>query len=134
MNPERPMPVAAYNVHGLSTAFLKKQPVFREIAPEFVEFVRGARIVAHNASFDAGFINHELFLAGYDNLETLGCTVFDTLRWARSLFQGYPNGSTTSAAVSASSAKTARSTGRSPTRNFSALSAGDSRPMKKRGS
>ncbi len=92
MNPERPMPVAAYNVHGLSTAFLKKQPVFREIAPEFVEFVRGARIVAHNASFDAGFINHELFLAGYDNLETLGCTVFDTLRWARSLFQGYPNG------------------------------------------
>jgi DNA polymerase-3 subunit epsilon len=59
-NPERDMPVEAFNVHGLSAEFLADKPLFKELAKEFVEFVGDAQLVIHNAGFDMRFLNAEL--------------------------------------------------------------------------
>ena len=65
LNPERDMPEAAFRIHGLSADFLKDQPRFVEVAEELVLFLGGdARLVAHNATFDLGFLNAELERAG----------------------------------------------------------------------
>jgi DNA polymerase-3 subunit epsilon len=60
LNPERDMPAEAFAVHGLSSEFLAGKPRFAEVADEFLEFLAGAPLVIHNASFDIGFINAEL--------------------------------------------------------------------------
>ena len=62
INPERDMPLEAFNVHGLSSDFLKDQPLFAAVADELWQFLDGAQLVAHNAGFDMGFINYLLFL------------------------------------------------------------------------
>ena len=59
-NPERDMPAGAEAVHGLSAAFLSDKPRFVEKAQELLEFIEDSRLVAHNASFDFGFLNFEL--------------------------------------------------------------------------
>jgi DNA polymerase-3 subunit epsilon len=59
-NPERPMPSGAEAVHGLTDAFLADKPRFRDVAPDLIEFLGECPLVAHNASFDFGFLNHEL--------------------------------------------------------------------------
>ena len=61
-NPERPMPSEAEAVHGLSNVFLSDKPKFGERAEELLEFIEDSPLVAHNASFDFGFLNHELGL------------------------------------------------------------------------
>jgi DNA polymerase III subunit epsilon len=86
INPERDMPLEAFNVHGLSSDFLKDQPLFAEIADELWEFLDGAQLVAHNASFDMGFINAEFARIkkpqfGMDH-------VIDTVLLARRKFPG----------------------------------------------
>ncbi len=89
INPERDMPAEAFAVHGLSAEFLANYPVFAAIADEFVGFVGDARLIIHNASFDMGFLNHEL--------ETLGrapipySQAVDTLMLARRRHPGGPN-------------------------------------------
>ena len=60
LNPERSMPRAAFEVHGLSDEFLADKPKFAEIADGFLAFVGDARLVAHNAEFDFKFVNAEL--------------------------------------------------------------------------
>jgi DNA polymerase-3 subunit epsilon len=60
INPERSMPHEAFKVHGLSDEFLRDKPKFAEIADQFIEFITGARLVIHNATFDIGFLNAEL--------------------------------------------------------------------------
>jgi DNA polymerase-3 subunit epsilon len=60
INPERDMPRAAFDVHGLSAEFLKGHPVFTVIVDEFLDFVGEAPLIAHNAMFDLGFVNFEL--------------------------------------------------------------------------
>ncbi len=60
INPERAMPRAAFEVHGLSDDFLADKPKFAEIVDDFLAFVGDARLVAHNAEFDFKFINAEL--------------------------------------------------------------------------
>lgn len=60
INPERHMPDDAYRVHGLSAEFLAGHKVFRHVVDEFLDFVRDARLVIHNAEFDMRFINAEL--------------------------------------------------------------------------
>ena len=57
INPERDMPDGAYQVHGLSEAFLSDKPVFADICDDFLEFIGSAPLVIHNASFDMGFLN-----------------------------------------------------------------------------
>ena len=64
INPERDMPTAAFDVHGLSAEFLKDKPPFAEIADDFLAFVGDAMLVIHNAAFDAAFLNSELERVG----------------------------------------------------------------------
>lgn len=59
-NPERDMPSAAEAVHGLSASFLSDKPLFAELAADLLAFLGDAPLVAHNASFDFGFLNSEL--------------------------------------------------------------------------
>jgi DNA polymerase-3 subunit epsilon len=59
-NPERDMPAAAFNIHGLSGEFLKDKPLFAQRVDELVAFLGDAPLVAHNAMFDLGFLNAEL--------------------------------------------------------------------------
>lgn len=83
INPQRSVPLEVVRIHGLDDLFLSDKPTFDRIAPEFVRFVRGAELIAHNASFDVGFINHELSLSSFDTLEALGCSVTCSLKLAR---------------------------------------------------
>ena len=64
-NPEREMPGEAEAVHGLSTIFLSDKPLFSHKAIELIEFIGESPLVAHNASFDFGFLNHELERCGH---------------------------------------------------------------------
>ena len=64
-NPEREMPREAEMVHGLTTTFLSAQPRFTDRVHELLEFIDEAPLVAHNASFDFGFLNHELERCGH---------------------------------------------------------------------
>ncbi len=65
-NPQRDMPSQAEAVHGLSASFLSDKPLFKDIAHEFLEFIGDAPLIAHNASFDFGFLNSELVIAGME--------------------------------------------------------------------
>lgn len=79
--PDRSMPAGAEAVHGLSEAFLADKPRFAEKAEELLEFIADSPLVAHNASFDFGFLNAELAICGLDTV----CTtrMVDTLALAR---------------------------------------------------
>lgn len=88
INPERPMPKEAFDVHGLGDDFLRDKPVFRAIARDFLAFVGEARLVIHNASFDMRFLNAELEWAGLPLLPAN--RALDTLAMARSRFPGSP--------------------------------------------
>jgi len=86
INPERDMPVEAERVHGLSEDFLSGHPVFADIAEGFVEFVGDAPLVIHNAAFDMGFINAELALIGFEQIDRK--RAIDTVGMARRKFPG----------------------------------------------
>tara|TARA_B100001939_G_scaffold342104_1_gene352719 strand:- start:13388 stop:14083 length:696 start_codon:yes stop_codon:yes gene_type:complete len=89
INPEREVPEAAVNVHGLTTEFLKDHPVFAEVVAEFRDFVGEARLVAHNAEFDMKFINWEMEQLGFPAYPM--SRAVDTLAIARRKFPGAPN-------------------------------------------
>ncbi|HLF12700.1 MAG TPA: DNA polymerase III subunit epsilon [Gammaproteobacteria bacterium] len=92
INPERAVDAGALEVHGIEDDFLAKQPRFPEVAHEFLDFVRGAELVIHNADFDVGFINHEL--SRIDNVPHQirdCCQVLDTLALARRMHPGQRN-------------------------------------------
>ena len=85
-NPERLMPSDAEAVHGLTTIFLSDKPLFSEKANELLEFIGDSPLVAHNASFDFGFLNLELERCGLP-LVCAGRMV-DTLQIARTRHPG----------------------------------------------
>jgi DNA polymerase-3 subunit epsilon len=89
INPERSMPVEAFNIHGLSEAFLADKPVFAEVAQEFAAFITGAKLLIHNAAFDVGFINMEFKRVGLPPIEQ--ALVVDTLSMARRKHPGASN-------------------------------------------
>lgn len=85
-NPGRPMPAEAQAVHGLSDAFLADKPGFHHLCEDLLAFVGDSPLVAHNASFDFGFLNHELGACG----RALVCMsrMVDTLALARTRHPG----------------------------------------------
>jgi len=85
-NPERPMPSEAEAVHGLGDIFLSDKPRFADKAQELLEFIGDAPLVAHNASFDFGFLNNELGRCGHPNV--CMTRMVDTLVLARSRHPG----------------------------------------------
>ena len=85
-NPGRPMPSEAEMVHGLSDRFLSDKPAFGDLCEDLLEFIADSPLVAHNATFDFGFINNELGSCGRPTV----CTsrMIDTLAIARQKFPG----------------------------------------------
>ncbi|MGV8998607.1 MAG: DNA polymerase III subunit epsilon [Parvibaculaceae bacterium] len=89
INPERDVPIEAFNVHGLSAERLSTEPKFAEIVDEFLEFVGTDPLIIHNASFDMGFLNNELKMTGRPLIEV--ARAVDTLLIARKRFPGAQN-------------------------------------------
>lgn len=88
INPERTMPQAAFEVHGLGDEFLADKPRFAEVGQKFLDFVQDAKLVIHNAGFDMKFLNAEL---GWASLPLLPLDqAIDTLAIARKKFPGAP--------------------------------------------
>lgn len=85
-NPERDMPKAAEEVHGLSEAFLSNKPLFADSVYELLAFLGDAPLVAHNATFDFRFLNAELKRAGRDPVGE--DRMVDTLAISRTQFPG----------------------------------------------
>jgi len=92
INPQREVDAGAAEVHGMTLDNLRDKPVFADIASEFIDFVRGAELVIHNAAFDVGFLDAEFGLLGSAWGRTTDyCTVFDTLKLARDMHPGQRN-------------------------------------------
>lgn len=92
LNPQREIEAGALAVHGITREFLDDKPLFGEIVREFLEFIEGAELIIHNATFDISFLDNELGLVD----KTLGCIrdrarVLDTLVLAREKFPGQKN-------------------------------------------
>jgi len=92
LNPDRKIDEGAEAVHGISREQLETEPRFSEIVDEFLEFVRDAELVIHNAEFDVGFIEHELRLMKHAQPKIEDhCKVLDTLALAREIHPGQRN-------------------------------------------
>ena len=96
VHPERDIPMEAQAVHGISEEFLQDKPLFSAIADEFIEFIRGAELIIHNAPFDLGFLNNELAMVGkatgqrYPKIADI-CKITDSLKLARQKHPGQKN-------------------------------------------
>ena len=86
LNPQRPVSEDAYKVHGYSDSFLSTKKEFSEIANDFLEFIKGKKLIIHNAEFDLAFLNLELKLIKKNPI--LKASVIDTLELARLKFPG----------------------------------------------
>ncbi len=91
LNPDRDIDAGALAVHGISLEFLQDKPRFPDIAEEFLDFVRGAELIIHNAPFDMGFLNAELALLDMAPVETVCHGIIDSLRLAKELHPGKKN-------------------------------------------
>jgi DNA polymerase-3 subunit epsilon len=91
VNPERDSEEGALKVHGITTEFLQDKPKFREVVAEFLDYIRGAEIIIHNAAFDVEFLNQELGMLGLPPLAEHCASVVDTLKLARGLHPGRKN-------------------------------------------
>ncbi|CAM3345598.1 DNA polymerase III: epsilon subunit, 3-5 exonucleolytic proofreading function [Xenorhabdus nematophila ATCC 19061] len=92
IKPERLVDPEAFEVHGISDEFLQDKPLFADIADEFIEFIRGAELIIHNATFDIGFMDYEFSKLNRDIPPTADfCTITDSLMLARKLFPGKRN-------------------------------------------
>ena len=92
INPERDIDDGAFEVHGITSEFLADKPIFAEISEEFIEFIRGAELVIHNAPFDVSFLDYELSILD-EHLGTIEdhCQVTDSLALARHKHPGQKN-------------------------------------------
>jgi len=91
LNPERLIDPHAIKVHGITDEFVANQVKFKDIMSDFINFIHGAELIMHNASFDQSFIDNELSLAVFDyKLEEI-CKITDTLKIARELHPGENN-------------------------------------------
>ena len=85
LNPERKVSQKALDVHGYTDEFLSSQKKFSEIADEFLEFIKGSRLIIHNSEFDLSHLNNELKILGKKKIEN---EIIDTLVLARDKFPG----------------------------------------------
>lgn len=92
LRPDRLVDPEAFGVHGIADEFLADKPTFAEIADEFLDYIRGAELVIHNASFDIGFMDYEFSMLnrGIAKTETF-CRITDSLAMARKMFPGKRN-------------------------------------------
>jgi DNA polymerase III subunit epsilon len=88
LNPDRKSHPDALRIHGLTEAFLADKPRFAEVVDAFLDFVAGAELIIHNASFDVGFIDAELQRLGRAPLGQHVAAITDTLVMARHQYPG----------------------------------------------
>ncbi len=92
VQPEREVPQEAIEIHGITNEFLADKPLYRAIADDFLQFIKGAELIIHNAAFDIGFINHEFKRLNTQFTDIRDhCTVVDTLAMARKKHPGQRN-------------------------------------------
>ena len=92
INPQRKIDAGAMEVHGISSDFLADKPLFSDIADTFIDFVKDAELIIHNAPFDIGFLNSELTDLNREyKLMDEYCSVLDTLAMARKRHPGQKN-------------------------------------------
>ena len=89
INPQRSVPDEAFKVHGFSEEFLKDIEIFKQIADEFLNFIKDKKIIIHNASFDLGFLDGELELIQKEKINKK--LIIDSLEIARNKFPGTSN-------------------------------------------
>tara|TARA_B100001559_G_scaffold314080_1_gene313979 strand:+ start:107 stop:772 length:666 start_codon:yes stop_codon:yes gene_type:complete len=89
INPKRDMPEEAFKIHGFSKEFLSNKETFDQIADEFLNFIKGKKIIIHNANFDLGFLNGELSIIKKELIDKM--LVIDSLEVARNKFPGTSN-------------------------------------------
>ena len=85
LNPERKVSEKAFLVHGYSDEFLSNQKKFSDVVEDFLNFIKGKKLIIHNAEFDIAHLNNELSLIGYKKISN---EIIDTLELARSKFPG----------------------------------------------
>ncbi|MBI5780486.1 MAG: DNA polymerase III subunit epsilon [Rhodocyclales bacterium] len=88
LNPERSIDAGAVEVHGITDEMLRDAPRFADVVDEFLDYVRGAELIIHNAAFDLGFLNAELARLGREPIETVVRGVIDTLKLAKTIAPG----------------------------------------------
>jgi DNA polymerase III subunit epsilon len=91
VNPERANHEDALKVHGITDEFLADKPPFSAIADELIEYLSGAEIIIHNASFDVSFLDEELKRIGRPPIPTCVARVTDSLLMARDAYPGKSN-------------------------------------------
>jgi len=89
INPRRNVPEAAFKVHGFSEEFLSDKETFDKISDEFLNFIKGKKIIIHNANFDLEFLNGELGSIKKNLIDKE--VVIDSLEIARNKFPGTSN-------------------------------------------
>ncbi|AAU38177.1 DNA polymerase III subunit epsilon [Basfia succiniciproducens] len=91
IKPDRLVDPEAIKVHGITDEMLEDKPVFTEVAQEFIDFIKGAELLIHNAPFDVGFMDYE-FRKHHIDVKTADiCSVTDTLQLARQMYPGKRN-------------------------------------------
>ena len=91
LNPERKIDPATIPIHGITDEFIADKPLFKDLVGDFLDYVKGAEVIMHNAPFDTSFINNELALLGLDDrLEEL-CEITDTVVLAKKKHPGQRN-------------------------------------------
>lgn len=91
VKPDREVDEEAVQVHGITNDFLDDKPRFAEVMDEFIEFIRGAELIIHNAAFDIGFIDTELERNNHPERISHICLVTDSLLLARKKHPGQKN-------------------------------------------
>ena len=89
INPKRDVPEEAFKIHGFSQEFLSNQKTFDQVADEFLNFIKGKKLIIHNANFDLGFLNGELNSIKKKLIDKT--SVIDSLEVARNKFPGLSN-------------------------------------------
>ena len=89
INPQRSMPDEAFKIHGFSQEYLSKKETFKQIADDFLNFIKDKKIIIHNASFDLGFLDGELGSISKEKINKK--LVIDSLEVARNKFPGTSN-------------------------------------------
>ena len=89
INPMRDIPEEAYKVHGFTKDLLSKEKTFDKVAEDFLDFIKGKKIIIHNANFDLGFLNGELATINKNLINKKD--VIDSLEVARNKFPGTSN-------------------------------------------
>ncbi|MBF0752544.1 MULTISPECIES: DNA polymerase III subunit epsilon [unclassified Pasteurella] len=91
INPNRTVDPEAIKVHGITDEMLADKPEFKAIAQEFLDYIKGAELLIHNAPFDVGFMDYEFSKLGLGVKTTDICVVTDTLQMARQMYPGKRN-------------------------------------------